>query len=443
MSFSFGIPFIPFYIQELGITDTARINVYTAVLSAVPAITMAVMAPVWGIVSDRYGKKLMLMRAMFFAAIIIAGMGLVSNVNQLIVLRLLQGVFTGTITASSALIASGTPEKRLSFALGFLSSSTFIGSSIGPVIGGYLAGSMGYRPSFLIGGAIMMADFLMVLLMVKEAIPDRQPEISTSERYELSINRGFLSRINRGFLSRMPINKKYASDSTKNKKSSNVVILFVPAILSMLAVIFVLRVSRSLFNPYLPLFVQETYKSLSDASRTTGIINGITGLMTALSGLTLCRLGDRFNKASLLILLCTAAILVSVPLGLLNGLVSFTIFYSLFYFVMGGVEPIVLSITVQNTPAERRGTLFGFQGLVGSLGWVISPLIGSLISLKFSINAILFLLPATTLAAMIIIFLFRKHISGNMCESEPNVDNACSLQQMANLQEAITPVAKK
>lgn len=404
MSFSFGIPFIPYYIQELGITDMARINVYTAVLSAVPAITMAVMSPVWGIASDRYGKKLMLMRAMLFASLIIAGMGLVTNVNQLIVLRLLQGVFTGTITASSALIATGTPEKRLSFALGFLSSSTFIGSSIGPVIGGYLAGSMGYRPSFLIGGAIMMADFLMVLLMVKEAKPDLHAEESISERLKPSISRGLFLRTH-----------------TKKKLA----LLFVPAILSMLAVIFVLRVSRSLFNPYLPLFVQETYKSLSDASRTTGIINGITGLMTALSGLTLCRLGDRFNKARLLVLLCSMAILASVPLGFLNGLVSFTIFYSLFYFIMGGVEPIVLSITVQNTPAERRGALFGFQGFVGSLGWVISPLIGSFISLKFSIKAILFLLPVTTLVAMVIIFLFRKQISGNICQHEPNADEAC------------------
>lgn len=152
MSFSFGIPFIPFYIQDIGVVDPNQVKLFTGILSTAPGITMAIMAPIWGIAADRWGKKLMLLRAMLFASFIIAGMGIVANVSQLLVLRLLQGIFTGTVTAASALVASNTPENRLSYALGFLSSSTFIGASVGPVVGGFFAEYAGYRLSFILGG---------------------------------------------------------------------------------------------------------------------------------------------------------------------------------------------------------------------------------------------------------------------------------------------------
>lgn len=97
MSFGFGMPFLPFYIQELGVTDPDRIKLYSGILSAAPAITMAVMAPIWGMAADRWGKKLMLLRAMLFASVVIGGMGFATSPQQLVALRFIQGVFTGTI----------------------------------------------------------------------------------------------------------------------------------------------------------------------------------------------------------------------------------------------------------------------------------------------------------------------------------------------------------
>lgn len=397
MSFSFGIPFIPFYIQELGIVQKEQINIYTAILSAAPAITMAVMAPIWGIAADRWGKKLMLLRAMLFASLIIAGMGAVTHVNQLVALRLFQGIFTGTITASSALIASGTPTPRLSYALGFLSSSTFIGSSIGPVIGGFLAEHAGYRPSFYIGGALMMLDFLLVLMLVKE---ERLPLPCRSEGAEdLSETvqpRGEAVQTLTG--------------TTQTKKNGALAVFLVPVVAVMLFLIFSFRLSRSVFNPYLPLFVQEIYSSIRGAAKVTGIINGVTGLMTALAGLTLSRLGDRCNKTVLLGVLLSSAVIVSLPLGFIQNLWLFTLLYGVFFFIMGGTEPVVLSITTENTPAERRGMLFGVQGLVGSLGWVISPVLGSAVSLKYSLQSIVFLIPLTLLPALIAVFFLSRSL---------------------------------
>lgn len=380
MSFNFGIPFIPFYLKDLGIADANSVKIYSAILSSAPAITMAVMSPIWGIAADKWGKKLMLLRAMLFASLIIAGMGLVANANQLVLLRLFQGIFTGTIAASSALVAAGTPTNRLSFALGFLSSSTFIGASAGPVIGGFLAEHAGYRVSFYLGGALMMLGFLIVLFLAKEDV-------------------------------QIPDMAEALPETGKTAAKGSILSIFTGFMIIMLFLLLVLRISRSLFSPYLPLFVEENIKR--NAASTTGIINGVTGIMTALSGLTISRLGDKYDKTSLIKLLLGLGILAAIPLGFTSNLWIFTIIYGLVFFIVGGVEPVVVSITTERTPPEKRGVLFGIQGLVGSIGWILAPVAAGYVSIRFSIQSVLFLVPLSLIPALAALFIFKKKLLNN------------------------------
>lgn len=357
MSFGFGLPFIPFYIQELGITDPHQLKIYTGILNAAPAIGMGIMAPIWGMVADKFGKKLMLLRSMLFASFIIGGMGLATQVEHLILLRLAQGLFTGTVTASATLVASDAPSHRLSYALGFLSSSTFIGFSAGPTIGGFIAESIGYRASFFIGGVLMLLDFFLVLLVVKE-------------------------------------NKtSYVPRAKKSSSRFSFASFFSVMMVTMLFILLFMRVSRTIFNPYLPLYVQEMRSSIEGTAKITGIISGMTGLMTAISGLTLSRLGDRYDKLSMLKIMFTAGILLSFPLFFIKTLWGFAILYAVLFFAIGGIEPIVMSVTSEIIPPENRGSLFGIQTLVGSIGWALSPLLGSVVSIQFSIKSIFLLIP--------------------------------------------------
>ncbi len=91
--------------------------------NTLPAVGMAISSPIWGALSDRKGRKSMLIRACGCATIIMLLMGLVSSVGPFLVLRLLQGLFTGTITASMAFVSSNTPEEHMSSSLGLLSAS--------------------------------------------------------------------------------------------------------------------------------------------------------------------------------------------------------------------------------------------------------------------------------------------------------------------------------
>jgi DHA1 family multidrug resistance protein-like MFS transporter len=375
MSFGFSMPFIPFYFQELGVTHATQLSYYVGLSATLTAAAMAIAAPVWGMVSDRYGRKIMILRAMFFAALILASMGLVQSIWQFMVLRICQGIFTGTITASMSFVSANTPENRLSYSLGLMTSSNFLGWSIGPLVGGLLAEVVGYRLCFLLGGILMIVGFLMVLFLVKE-----DPNTF-----------GYRVR---------------SAEEAKARRST----IFTPFITAILICLLVQRIARTVFTPFLALYVQETLGTITGAASYTGFINGATSFATAAAALTVARLGDRGNKVKL----ATYLTLVSIPVIVLTlpfrSLFLFAVFFSLFYFLAGGVEPILTSAASERTPAHVRGILFGIMGTVSSVGAMVSPIMGSYISVEFGIRAILVIIPLFTAIQAICILYARKKI---------------------------------
>src|SRR6202034_3328589 len=96
--------------------------------------TAALTAPLWGRLADRYGRKLMLIRASLGMAVAMSLMGMAHTVWQLVALRLLAGLLGGYASGSTILIATQTPKARSGWALGTLSSGIMAGSLGGPLI---------------------------------------------------------------------------------------------------------------------------------------------------------------------------------------------------------------------------------------------------------------------------------------------------------------------
>ncbi|MGX8794727.1 MFS transporter [Fusibacter sp. JL298sf-3] len=371
-SFGFGLPFIPFFIQELGVTDPESIRIYTGILSAAPALTMAFMSPVWGMLSDRFGQKLMIQRAMLAAVFIIGGMGFAQSVAMLIILRFLQGFFTGTVTASSAFVAVNTPNHKLSYALGVLSSSTFIGYSMGPLLGGAVAENFGYRMSFYIGAVLMLVGFLLVTFIVKPIhLPDREQAV------------------------RVKVKRKWSE-------------LLSVSILMLLLMLFLQRLTRSLFSPFVPLYIQEITGTIEGAASKTGYINGAVGLVSALSAFIISHLSNRYDKVKMIQLMLAIGVGIVLAINLSHSFWVFLILYMGLFLVIGGVEPLLTATTSEMTPAEKRGTLFGVQGLVGSLGWLVSPAIGTYVSVQYGIKEIFWVLIVVLLLNLSVTFAITK-----------------------------------
>jgi MFS transporter, DHA1 family, multidrug resistance protein len=378
IGFGFGLPFIPFYIQDLGITDPDALKFWTGLLAAGPGVAFAVMSPVWGFLADRYGKKLMLLRAMIGGVVVMIGLGLSRDITGVLIFRILQGVLTGTVASSAVLVASGTPDNRLSYALGFVSSSTFIGYSLGPAAGGLIAERFGYRMSFFIGAGILFIGLLLVIFLIEEP---------TSE------------------LPEMQAEKKSSKIDEKQK-------ILTPVILWLFCLFFFIKLTRTLPTPFLPLYVQELRGAIKGSARVTGFISGGIGVVSALSGLTLARLGDRFNRSALLTLLLGCGAVLSGLLFFTSSLMWLAVVLMLVFFFIGGVEPLLMSITSEKVTSGRRGALFGLQTMFGSLAWIVSPMMGSWISIAYSVRTIFLSFSILVLVTFIISAAVRKKTAG-------------------------------
>ena len=170
--------FIAFYVQELGASSFAEATSWMAAFQTGGGIAMMVAAPVWGTLADRYGRKMMLIRATGAGCILAFLMSIAQNPMQLTVIRIAQGAFCGTVSAAMTMVATGTPEEHLGSSMGLMQMVQFISGAIGPVLGGLAADALGYRAVFPLSSALMAISVLLLVVLVRERFvaPKRQAQ---------------------------------------------------------------------------------------------------------------------------------------------------------------------------------------------------------------------------------------------------------------------------
>ena len=158
------VPFLPFYIRDLGVTDLHQAQLWSGLVFAGPFMIAFFAVPVWGALSDKYGRKIMIIRANLGLAIAVLLMGFSRNVLDLFILRVIQGAISGFIAATLGFAASNTPNNRTGFALAFLSGSQNAGNILGPFIGGLIADFSGIRSVFVFVSSMCFAGGLLVII---------------------------------------------------------------------------------------------------------------------------------------------------------------------------------------------------------------------------------------------------------------------------------------
>jgi DHA1 family multidrug resistance protein-like MFS transporter len=350
MGFFFAIPFAPYYIQELGIRDPVKIKLWVSLFGAAAPFSLAIFSPIWGAIADRYGRRLMLLRANFGAAVVLALMATVRSVEALIVLRLLQGLLAGTVTAAQAMVTSTTPENRSGTALGALSAAVYSGTMAGTFLGGIFAEYVGYRYSFLVSGLLLVLAGLLIVFGTREEFVPAQSLRKKS-----------------GFPAAAPA-----------------IAPAVPLLLLTVTMSFCRQYDNSLF----PLLVQEIHGNIQGAAFWTGSISAVAGLAGFLAGIVFGRLADRVDVPGLAKVSSVGAALFMVPQGLLYGfLLLFPTRFGM-VFCAGGLEPVFQVWLAKVTSAERRGSAFGWAATARSVGWVGAPLVSGLIASGFGLRSI-------------------------------------------------------
>ena len=142
LGFGLVAPFLPLYVRQLGSSTGGSLEFWAGMAFSAQAFTMMLASPIWGVLADRSGRKLMLERATLAGALLLAAMGFVQTSEQLVLLRALQGAVTGVVAANNALVAAQTPKEQTGFALGLINMARWVGVSAGPL------GVWPYVPSF-------------------------------------------------------------------------------------------------------------------------------------------------------------------------------------------------------------------------------------------------------------------------------------------------------
>jgi DHA1 family multidrug resistance protein-like MFS transporter len=359
--FSVALPFLPYYVQELGITDLNQVAFWAGLLTTAQAVTMAVVAPVWGVVADRYGRKLMLERAMFGGAVVLAAMGLTRNVYQLTVLRAIQGMLTGTVPAAMTLVASGTPIDRRGYALGMLQMSVYLGSSVGPLLGGLIADQMGYRATFFVTGSLLLIAGLLVTALVREEITPsqktRRTEGAGKPKPRVAFWEGLVKVLHTGPL----------------------MTVFVIRVLG--------RTAPAIIGPFLPLFIQGIAAPGAKIASITGIISGVMSATSAVAAMALGRLSDRVGgRRVLLACAVTDCVLYAIQPWSRNP-TQFLILRAVAGVTAGGTLASVNALMAACAPKDCFGAVYGLDTSVGSAANAIAPMVGAALTTGWGLPA--------------------------------------------------------
>lgn len=352
VAFSFVFPFLPLYIQSLGITNTTEAAQWAGVAVAATALSMSVAQPIWGNLADRHGRRPMVLRSIIGAAVVISLMGMVNSVPQLVFLRFVQGMVTGTLAAGNALAASFVPKQRLGFTLGLMQVAVFIGSSVGPLIGGVLADIWGYRVPCFAAAALMLASAAIVVAFVRESFVP--PPASARRAGPLAEARSLLR------LSPLPM---------------------------LVAVIFLIQLGVQVVAPVLTLFIEEL-NGEENAATVSGIVIACTGIMSAIAALVLGKLGDRIGHTAILTACLAGAAVAYFPQALVREVWHLLVLRMVLGVFLGGLMPSANTILANLVPRERRGAAFGLTATATSLSNGVGPLSGAAIATGLGMRAI-------------------------------------------------------
>lgn len=371
MGFSFALPFTPLYIQEMGITDPESLRLWSGLLMAGSGVPMAIMMPIWGFLSDRWGRKPMTLRANLGGAVILFAMGVVRTPQLLLVLRMIQGAFTGTVVANLTLVVSNTPEKRIGFAIGIMNSAVFAGNAIGPLVGGYFADLFGFRVAFFLSSITLFLAFFIALFWVRE---DFSPQAAPGP-----------PRILRGMVHLIRENR----------------------ILPFAALFALAALARFSPKPMYPLLVKEIAAAGLGIATQAGLINATAGVAAVLAGIVVGRLADSGKPFVIGMFCASLAGAFLLPQGFMPTLWSLLPLVFLADFSSAGVDPIMNILLSRQVPVERRGTAFGLSGSARAGGWSLGAMLGGILAAYLDFKAVF--INAAILFLIVAFLLSRLH----------------------------------
>jgi MFS family permease len=360
--FTLVMPFLPLYFEQLGVRDTSAIAIWSGVsLGVTPAVT-ALMAPLWGRLADRFGRKLMVARSLASFVVIMSLMAFVQAPWQVFALRAVQGLFAGYGAIAMTMAAESAPPEHTATAIGWVQTAQRLGPALGPVFGGALAQAVGLRSSFLASAACYFVAFLLVLVAYREGPPAPRPAAPAA----------------------VPLTWRSARA--------------LPHFTLFIATVFALQLVDRSIGPILPLYLGEIGVDAARVPFLAGALFTTTAGAAAVGNQVCARLLAWWTTPALVARMAAIAALgalvfgAAAPIGVLFAVAA------VFGFGMGVATTAIYTAATQAVPASSRGAAFGYLTSAYLTGLAVSPVLSGLVG-ALSMRAV-FLADAVGLGAL-------------------------------------------
>jgi MFS family permease len=344
------LPFLPLYVEQLGVTDHAAIVQWSGIAYGAAFFTAALTAPLWGRLGDRYGRKLMLIRASLGMALAMSLIGMAHSVFELVGLRLLTGLLGGYASGSMVLVAAQTPKARSGWALGVMSSGILAGNVVGPLIGGALPPLIGIRATFLWAGGIIFITFLATTFLIREE--KRPPRAKGSK--------------SRGGWAQIPDKRP-------------IVAMFATGVLLMIA--------NMSIEPIITVYVAQLVTP-AQVTFIAGIVMSAAALGSIISSSQLGKLADRVGHWFIIIVCLAVSAVLLIPQAFVVDGWQLIVLRFLMGVALGGLLPCIASVIRHNVPETIAGGVLGYSVSAQYVGQVVGPLAGGYVGGHIGMRAV-------------------------------------------------------
>ena len=336
MSFNVWYPFMPLYALELGAKSDADAVAWIALAITMQGVARLASSALWGVLSDRWGRKLMLLRALYLASITFGFAAVAQEPWHLAVALACQGLFSGFIPASVALVSVSVPDRRLNRSLSTLTGAQHLGSTTGPAVGALLALLFDFRTTIIVASVVPLITATMVLLWVPR---DQVVRRRTAEGKKMELE---------------PF------------KATPQFILAVGALFSVYAMNELIRLSTPI--------ALKAIEGGADVALESGITFTLGGLVSAMSVLFLAplvftpgRVARAFGAA------CVVASAGYLLLATTNSVPLYIAGFLMVAMVVAALVPAINTHIAGSVTRSRRGTGFGIAATAQSFSFAVGP----------------------------------------------------------------------
>ena len=347
---NFWVPFLPLFAKELGATSDANALFWVGVATSGLGAGRLVSGPFWGVLSDRYGRRLMYVRALLFASGTTAIAAFATEPWHLAVAFACQGLFSGFIPAAVALTSVTVADTRLNSALSLVTGAQYLGNTVGPAVGAGLAILFGMRGAIVAAAVMPALAAVMVIFLVPRDIVRRPSPAPNEEGADAS-----------------------APDGDGPQPSQ-----VAPSFWRMLSFQFFLALFFYFF-----LFATTQLIRLAApialAERAGGTdVEGMVGVAFTLAGVSsmvgVLFFGRRyFTPGRFRLMLAVGCVLTAgahVLTAVSPQVIAFIAWFSLISLLQAAMLPASNTLIASNVHRDRRGTAFGIAGSAQALAFI-------------------------------------------------------------------------